>query len=256
MGHCRFLYYDEGKNIAFIILYVILIYNNIPSFPEVFLMKKHIVCMGDSNTHGYCADPADCADGGIRFTEEQRWTRLLQKNLGEDYLVIEEGLSGRTTCFEDPLHEGLSALNYIYPCLKSHESVDLLVIMLGTNDVKERFGASAACVAIAMGRLVKKAQATECWGGKKPNILVICPPPIGEGMISSPVGPTMGAGCREKSLELAKYYKEQCDLCGVHFLDANALGVGFNTVDYMHLTSKDHTLLAQKLAEAIPELVK
>ena len=218
-------------------------------------MKKHIVCLGDSNTHGYCADPSDCADGGIRFTEEQRWTRLLQKHLGEDYLVIEEGLSGRTTCFEDPLHEGLSALNYIYPCLKSHEAVDLLVIMLGTNDVKERFGASAACVAIAMGRLIKKAQSTECWGGKKPNILVIAPPPIGEGMISSPVGPTMGSGCREKSLELAKYYKEQCDLCGAHFLDASELGVGFNTVDYMHLTSKDHALLAQKLAEAIPGLL-
>ena len=98
-------------------------------------MKKHIVCLGDSNTHGYCADPADCVDGGIRFTEEQRWTKLLQKHLGDDYLVIEEGLSGRTTCFEDPLHEGLSALNYIYPCLKSHEFVDLLVIMLVSVDV-------------------------------------------------------------------------------------------------------------------------
>ena len=52
-------------------------------------MKKHIVCFGDSNTHGYCADPDDCLGGGIRFTEEQRWTRLLQKALGEDYLVIE-----------------------------------------------------------------------------------------------------------------------------------------------------------------------
>lgn len=218
-------------------------------------MKKHIVCLGDSNTHGYCADPADCADGGIRFNESERWTRLLQKHLGEEYLVIEEGLSGRTTCFEDPLHEGLSALNYIYPCLKSHEFVDLLVIMLGTNDVKERFSASAACVAIAMGRLVKKAQATECWGGKKPNILVVCPPPIGEGMISSPVGPTMGNGCREKSLELPKYYKEQCDLCGVHFLDAAQLGAEFNTVDYMHLTKKGHATLAAKLAEAIPGLI-
>ena len=218
-------------------------------------MKKHIVCLGDSNTHGYCADPADCADGGIRFTEEQRWTRLLQKNLGDEYLVIEEGLSGRTTCFEDPLHEGLSALNYIYPCLKSHEAVDLLVIMLGTNDVKERFGASAACVAIAMGRLVKKAQSVECWGSKKPNILVICPPPIGEGMFTSPVGPTMGPGCREKSLELAKYYKEQCDLCGVHFMDARDLGAEFNEVDYMHLTSKAHAALAENLAKAIPGLL-
>ena len=56
-------------------------------------MKKHILCFGDSNTHGYCADPSDNADGGIRFNESERWTRLLQDRLGDDYLVIEEGYS-------------------------------------------------------------------------------------------------------------------------------------------------------------------
>ena len=219
-------------------------------------MKKHIVCLGDSNTHGYCADPADCADGDIRFNESERWTRRLQAMLGEEYLVVEEGLSGRTTCFDDPIHEGLSALPYITPCLKSHEFVDLLVIMLGTNDVKERFAASAACVAIGMGRLVKKAIATECWGDKKPNILVIAPPHIGDGMFASPVGATMGANCAEKSRELAHYYKEQCDLIGCHFLDAQALGCEFNQVDFMHLTNKGHETLAKALAELIPSLVK
>ena len=56
-------------------------------------MKKHILCVGDSNTHGYCADPTDCADGGIRFNEEERWPCLLQRHLGTDYLVTEEGLA-------------------------------------------------------------------------------------------------------------------------------------------------------------------
>ena len=56
-------------------------------------MKKHILCLGDSNTHGYCADPADCADHGIRFNEDERWTCRLQTALGSDYLVTEEGLS-------------------------------------------------------------------------------------------------------------------------------------------------------------------
>ena len=219
-------------------------------------MKKHIVCLGDSNTHGYCADPADCADGGIRFNESERWTRRLQAQLGEDYLVVEEGLSGRTTCFVDPLHEGLSALQYITPCLKSHEFVDLLIIMLGTNDVKDRFAASAACVAIGMGRLVKKAIATECWGDKKPNILVIAPPHIGDGMFASPVGETMGADCAAKSRELAKYYKEQCELIGCHFLDAQALNCEFNQVDFMHLTNKGHATLADALSKLVPTLIK
>ena len=71
-------------------------------------MKKHIVCLGDSNTHGYCADPLDCADPALaRFNEEERWTKLLQAALGDEFLVVEEGLTGRTTVFQDPLYEGL-----------------------------------------------------------------------------------------------------------------------------------------------------
>ena len=217
-------------------------------------MKKHIVCLGDSNTHGYCADPADSADGGIRFNEKERWTCLLQKYLGEEYLVIEEGLSGRTTCFDDPIHEGLNALDYVYPCLKSHETVDLLVIMLGTNDTKDRFYASAGCIALGMTRLVKKAMATECWGGKKPNILVVAPPPIEEGMYGTFVAETMGEKCVEKSRQLAHYYKEQCDLIGCHFMDA--AGCEFNKVDFMHLTKKGHIQLATRLEHLIPKLIK
>ena len=114
-------------------------------------MKKHIVCFGDSNTHGYRAE-----DNG-RFGEDQRWTRLLEQYLGEEYLVLEEGLSGRTTCYDDPIHEGLSGLSAIYPCLMSHEPVDLLIIMLGTNDTKERFASSAACIALGLKRLDRKS---------------------------------------------------------------------------------------------------
>lgn len=214
-------------------------------------MKKHILCFGDSNTHGYCADPRDCADGGIRFNESERWPCVLQALLGEAYLVTEAGLSGRTTCFDDPLHEGLNALNYITPCLKSHETVDLLIIMLGTNDTKDRFCASAACIALGMARLVRKAMATDCWGGAKPEILVIAPPPIGEGMLQSSVAATMGTGCPQRSRELAHYYQEQCALLGCHFFDAGTLGDVFNQIDYMHLTKAGHKALAEHLANWI-----
>ena len=219
-------------------------------------MKKHILCFGDSNTHGYCADPADCFGGGVRFPEEQRWTRLLQEALGQDYLVIEEGLSGRTTCFDDPIHEGLNGLDYIYPCLKSHEAIDLLIIMLGTNDTKDRFYASAACIGLGMARLVNKAKSTDCWGGKQPNILVIAPPPIGEGMLTSSVAATMGQLCVEKSRQLADSYREQCELLNVSFLDAGAIGCEFNTVDFMHLTSRGHRTLAEALTKLIPQLLR
>ena len=143
-------------------------------------MKKHILCLGDSNTHGYCADPNDCADHGIRFNEDERWTCVLQKLLGQDYLVSEEGLSGRTTVFVDPLHESMDALSVAYPLLKSHEFIDLLVIMLGTNDTKDRLGMNAACIGLGMERLVRKCMSVDCWGGKAPNVLIIAPPHIGE----------------------------------------------------------------------------
>ena len=202
-------------------------------------MKKHILCLGDSNTHGYCADPADCADGGIRFNEDERWTCLLQKALGPEYLVTEEGLSGRTTVFPDPLHESMDALGVLYALLKSHETVDLLVIMLGTNDVKER--------------LVRKAQSVDCWGDHAPNILIVCPPPIRPEMEHSECGQPMGKGCLEKSRELPGYYEKTAALVGAHYLDAR--DCEFNALDGMHLTRKGHAQLAAMLAEAVPGLV-
>ena len=216
-------------------------------------MKKHILCLGDSNTHGYCADPADCADGGIRFNESERWTCLLQQMLGEDYLVTEEGLSGRTTVCPDPLHEAMDALPVLYPLLKSHETIDLLIIMLGTNDSKERLSVNAPCIALGMERLVRKAFSVDCWGNHKPNVLIVAPPPIGEGMETSPVAGTMGKGCVEKSRQLAEEYAKTAQLLGVHFMDAN--GCEFNQVDYMHLTRAGHAQLAQRLAQRIPELL-
>ena len=216
-------------------------------------MKKHILCLGDSNTHGYCADPADCADGGIRFNEDERWTCLLQKALGPDYLVTEEGLSGRTTVFPDPLHESMDALTVLYALLKSHEAVDLLVIMLGTNDTKERLGANAACIAIGMERLVRKAQSVDCWGDHAPNILIVCPPPIRPEMELAECGEPMGKGCLEKTRELHKYYKKTARLVGAHYLDAK--DCEFNAVDGMHLTRKGHAQLAALLAELVPGLL-
>ena len=217
-------------------------------------MKKHIVCLGDSNTHGYCADPADCADGGNRFNENERWPRVLEKLLGEEYLVLEEGLSGRTTVFPDPLHEGMPALDVATPVLMSHEAVDLLIIMLGTNDSKERFHASAACIAWGMERLCRKAMATDCWApGAKPNILIVSPPPVDKRVETSRVADEMGQGSVEKSRQLAAYYQQKADLLGIHFLDA--AGCEFNEIDFMHLTKKGHRQLADRFLAKIREIL-
>lgn len=214
-------------------------------------MKKHIVCFGDSNTHGYCAE------NNGRFDENQRWTCLLQKALGDDYLILEEGLSGRTTCFSDFLFEGLSGLDYLYPCLMSHEPVDLLIIMLGTNDTKERFGMSSACIALGLKRLIAKAQTgPECWHDGKSRILVVTPQNIGREYADTEVALTMGRGCAEKSEGLSEEYEKIAQMMGCYYLDANqVVSAEPNTIDYMHLTEEGHRQLAEALVKKVTEIM-
>lgn len=152
--------------------------------------------------------------------------------------------------FPDPLHEGMDALSVVCPILMSHASVDLLIVMLGTNDTKERFCANAAVIAAGMERLIKKCKHTECWGKGSPNILVVCPPPLGDGFHDE----GMGKGCVEKSKALASYMKAVAERNGVHFLDAK--DCEFNSIDFTHLTKTGHAQLAGMLAGLVPGLIR
>ena len=214
------------------------------------MMKKHIVCFGDSNTHGYCADPSDTETHSDRFSENERWTCLLQEKLGAEYYVIEEGLSGRTTVFDDPLHEKMSGLDSIYSCLMSHEPVDLLIIMLGTNDCNERFHANPAVIGAGLERLILKAKTVPAWRSGTPNILIVSPPWMKEGFHDE----VMTVCCVEKSALLAKYFAEKAAAHGCAFFDAEEVAE-FNKVDYTHLTCASHRKLAEKLAEIVPALL-
>lgn len=212
---------------------------------------KKIVCFGDSNTYGYNAKTID------RFTEEERWTCLLAKRLGEGYYVAEEGLEGRTACFEDPLFEGLCGFSYLYPCLMTHKPVDLLVIMLGTNDVKQRFSSTPENVAKGMERLLQKALDSRiAFRDSHPNVLLIAPPAIESGYKETSVYGEMGANCDVKSRALAPLYEQVAKNAGCHYLDAGQIpGVEMNPYDFMHLSLQAHSAFAEFLAEKIPELL-
>lgn len=212
-------------------------------------MKKTIVCFGDSNTHGYCS-----ATGG-RFDESERWTCVLQQLLGEDYHVIEEGMSGRTTVFEDPLFEGLNGLSSIFTCLMSHEPVDLLLIMLGTNDTKARFSCNAENIAKGLERLAAKAISVRDAWRSGPNILLIAPAPIHPGYMDTFVAGEMGTGCAEKSKELAGRYCDVAERLGCHFLDAGEIGLTMHPNDCMHLDAASHYILAAHLAAVLPAMI-
>lgn len=106
---------------------------------------KTVLCYGDSNTYGY--DPSD----GFRYPESVRWTCRLQKLLGDDYRIIEEGCNGRTTVFDDPIESWKNGRDYLKPCLNSHKPIDIVILMLGSNDLKETFHASAKQIAAGAG---------------------------------------------------------------------------------------------------------
>ena len=94
---------------------------------------KRIICYGDSNTYGYLPPT------GGRFAEHERWIGILQELLGPEYKIIEEGLGGRTKVLDEVLEDYLNGKKLIIPCIKTHYPVDLILIMLGTNDMKARF---------------------------------------------------------------------------------------------------------------------
>lgn len=201
-------------------------------------MKKTIVCFGDSNTWGYNAEKDQ------RFDDETRWTSLLDKALGDSYRVIEEGLSGRTSVSEDPLFEGLSGFSYIYPCLRSHSPLHLVVIMLGTNDTKERFGLTSYNIAQGVVRLALKAKESGMGPkGSSPEVLVIAPPPIGKAYEDTSIGKAMGNQCSEKSIELSEHLATLLMGTGIHFIDSSEY-VSMNEIDYMHLNEQGHRNMA------------
>ena len=206
-------------------------------------MARTVVCFGDSNTYGYCGDPGDCADG-VRFNEEERWTGLLQKNLGEAFRIWEEGVVGRTTAFDDPMRPGMNGLKDLPSVLRGYGTVDLLIFMLGTNDTKERFGLSPEAIAEGMEKLVSEAKAQPVWGLSGPNILLIAPPHISR---------ARDGAMHEKSLALAALYRAAAGRSGCAFLDAEAICT-FNHTDHTHLTAASHRALAQRLAQLVHQL--
>ena len=213
-------------------------------------MKKHILCIGDSNTHGLCTDPSESSDHGSRYNEEERWTCLLQKALGAEYLVIEEGQSGRTCVYDDPDMDSVNLLPVLHALLNSHEPLDLLILMLGTNDAKKKFGTDAKKITKGMQILVEEAKSVPCWGTDGPKILIVAPVPIEEGVTY----PEFAPDCVETTKALAREYAFLAVAEQVDFLDAG--GCEMTKADHVHLTAKGHRQLAERMETAVREILE
>jgi lysophospholipase L1-like esterase len=200
-----------------------------------------IVCFGDSNTWGY--DPAT----QTRFARDVRWTGVMQRELGPDHVVIEEGLNGRTTVFEDPIEPDRRGAAYLPPCLRSHAPLDLLIISLGCNDMKARFGMNAADFARGIDRLIVIARQEQVSpSGGAPAILVVAPPPIAKLTGFAEVF----AGAAEKSRDLAARFAAVAEQRGVGFVDAGEF-IRCSDLDGIHYEADQHAILGRVMAEAV-----
>jgi lysophospholipase L1-like esterase len=210
---------------------------------------KSVLCYGDSNTWG--AATVARIDG--RYGEGERWPGVLRAELGADWLVIEEGLPGRTTVSDDPVEgSDRNGRSYLRPCLSSHRPLDLVIIMLGTNDLKVRFNKPAYEIAAGVGALVDDVSAAGAGReGQAPRILVIAPPPIRDDLKDYT---EMFAGAQEKSLQLAGAFAKMAEARQVHFLDAGTL-IRSSEVDGFHLDPDAHAVLGRAVADRVRQVL-
>lgn len=208
---------------------------------------KTIVCFGDSNTWG--SDPVT----DTRFPFDVRWPGVLRRLLGDGYWVIEEGLPGRTTVWDDPIEGFKNGRDYMIPCLKSHMPIDLITIMLGSNDLKKRFSLSAFDVAEGAGVLVEIVQRSDAGPeGKPPKLLLIAPPPLAA--LPGTRLADMFEGAQEKSLKLAEQFRRVAQERGCELLNAGDV-ITSSPIDAIHLEADQHRRLAEAVAEQVKSML-
>jgi lysophospholipase L1-like esterase len=206
---------------------------------------KRVLCYGDSNTWGY--DPQTRE----RFPADVRWTGVLADRLGSDYLVIEEGLNGRTTQFDDPLAEGRNGLTYLRPCVESHCPLDVVIVMLGTNDLKQRFNLNASDIADSAAGLADHARRfARSEDGSPPRVLLVAPPAI----VPLTELDQMFAGALEKSRQFSHFYRLAAGWKQLPFFDAGSVIIS-SEKDGIHFDADEHRKLGEALAHEVRRLV-
>lgn len=206
---------------------------------------RTVLCYGDSNTYGQTT--ANRPDD--RYPHDVRWPGVLRGELGADWMVVEEGLSGRTTVCDDPI-EGpeKNGRTYLRPCIMSHKPLDLVVLMLGTNDLKIRFNKTPGEVAMGIGALISDIKSMPAGvDGRVPEMLVVAPPPTAMDLKD---WSGVFQGAQEKSRALAMEYERIAEMHEVHFFDA-ALVVTSSNDDGFHLDVAAHLALGQAIAEEV-----
>ena len=218
-----------------------------------------IMVFGDSNSWGWTPVPEIVPT--TRYPEDVRWPGVMQNELGEGYVVVSEALSARTAATTDESlgveGAGLNGLEYLPAALASHMPLDLVVIMLGTNDTKAAFGLTPLDISLDVMDLVSEVRGNSgvATGYAPAKVLVVSPPPLGE----IPEVEWLQAVFPESSIQTSK------DLGGVlcpiaeaastPCLDAASVAA-ITGVDGVHMTAENHRLLGEAVAAKVLEVLE
>ena len=211
------------------------------------MTKKTVLCYGDSITWGY--NP----ENQKRMTGDERWTGVLANGLNDQYIVIEEGLKGRTTTWNDPV-DGASknGLNYLKPCLESHKPIDLCILLLGLNDLKKRFSLPSTEIARGITVIVEAIKKSGTGvGGSAPKILLITPP------IINPVEDLSQEfrNSHNKSRKLPGYYAKIARTHGIEFLDISKI-INVSELDGVHIDVQEQFKLGNLVLKKVKKIME
>ena len=210
-------------------------------------MYKRIFCFGDSNTWGYIPKT------GMRYPYEKRWTGILQKMLGDKTIVLEEGLNSRTTNIDDPMHEGKNGKTVLIPLLLHHNPIDIVILFLGTNDMKQRFHRTPDRIAQGIKSLLLDIQLhARTFSDEQSQVLLICPPIIDES-VSGVAEKYLGA--EEKSTQLPQMYEKLSQKYKTLYLNLQEF-VKPSKKDGYHLEEDAHMNVAKRILRIIRCLPK
>lgn len=210
-----------------------------------------ILCYGDSNTWGYIS-----GSDHQRYDNSERWTKVLANLLGDKFEIIEEGLNSRTLISNDPRpgKEGKNGYEYLIPCLDTHDPIDLVILMLGTNELKYTYNKTPEEIGNLLEQyfvktiLNRKSQIKDSY----PKLLIIAPP-----IVSEETGygrkENKYLGASEKSKKLNDIYKNIAEKYNCYFLSNDGLDVG---IDGVHLTKESHKILANSLFKIVKKIYK
>ena len=227
------------------------------------LDKIQVLCYGDSNTWGCIGKWVESDTPSERYDTDTRWPAVLQKTLGEKFHVIEEGLGGRTTIYVHPTEPWKNGEPYLAPCLHTHRPLDLVVIMLGTNDLQIKKDITAEELPVGISRLVDIVQQYPKVGrgNVPPKILLIAPIEVRPSDPDGRVAVYEKFRCEighELSLMLPKVYAKVAEEKGCYFLNAQQVAQP-GPADGVHFDAQSHIRLGNAVgayirSEIYPEI--